>query len=128
MWPEYTSCGDTGQRAKVLLSDTECRVLGMEFDCLKCGACCAQPTGESSYVFVRDHEKPAFDEDLLEGDELRTKIDERGRTVCIALDGEIGECVSCSVYSYRPSSCRTFAAGSPGCLLARASELEKIEE
>lgn len=38
---------------------------------------------------------------------------------CIALEGEVGASVKCSVYNCRPDACRKFVVGSPLCLEAR---------
>ena len=38
---------------------------------------------------------------------------------CIALEGELGKSVSCSIYADRPSACRQFEAGSESCLHLR---------
>ena len=38
---------------------------------------------------------------------------------CIALEGELGKSVSCSIYDDRPSACRQFEAGSESCLHLR---------
>ena len=82
--------------------------------------------GEPSYVMVRPEEEPQYEPDLLLMGWLRTRVNRQGRNVCIALEGEVGSCVNCSIYSIRPGACRKFEAGSPACLLARASELERV--
>ena len=38
---------------------------------------------------------------------------------CIALEGEIGTSVKCSVYNCRPTACRKFEVGSELCKEAR---------
>ncbi len=40
---------------------------------------------------------------------------------CVALTGEVGCGVSCSIYNNRPNACRAFVAGSQLCLEARAA-------
>lgn len=50
---------------------------------------------------------------------LGTKLDGRGKRVCVALDGEFGDSCSCSVYELRPTACRKFEAGSALCIEAR---------
>jgi Fe-S-cluster containining protein len=40
---------------------------------------------------------------------------------CVALAGEVGCGVSCSIYNNRPNACRAFVAGSQLCLEARAA-------
>lgn len=39
---------------------------------------------------------------------------------CVALEGEVGTKVKCSVYNCRPQACRLFEPGSQLCLEARA--------
>jgi Fe-S-cluster containining protein len=38
---------------------------------------------------------------------------------CVALAGEVGHCVSCSIYAQRPSVCHQVQAGDDFCLRAR---------
>jgi uncharacterized protein len=38
---------------------------------------------------------------------------------CIALQGEVGKQVGCSIYEQRASTCREFAEGSEACNRAR---------
>jgi hypothetical protein len=38
---------------------------------------------------------------------------------CVALIGEVGREVSCSIYEQRSSTCREFEAGSEDCIKAR---------
>lgn len=39
---------------------------------------------------------------------------------CVALEGKVGEQVSCRIYALRSSTCREFQAGSEECNRARA--------
>jgi Fe-S-cluster containining protein len=39
---------------------------------------------------------------------------------CVALKGEVGSEVSCSIYEQRSSTCREFEAGSEACHRARS--------
>lgn len=96
----------------------------VEFDCQKCGACCA-----------------TFDVWLDEADldRIARKPHIRALTVlhkspsgwsgtfmqrdaatgqCRALAGRLGDC-TCTVYEDRPELCRAFEAGSEDCLEAR---------
>lgn len=63
---------------------------------------------------------PDGDEELHveEGMVMRTK-ELGGYPSCVALNGEIGKCVSCSIYQIRPLHCRLFVPGSNMCLNAR---------
>ncbi|MDH5484426.1 MAG: YkgJ family cysteine cluster protein [Gammaproteobacteria bacterium] len=90
--------------------------------CIICGACCVSFRvsfywGETTTVQVGGVP-----------DELTEKINNhrvamRGTNQknprCIALDGEISQLVSCSIYDNRPSPCREFVAGEPRCIEAR---------
>ena len=85
--------------------------------CLTCGACCA-------YYRVSFHWSES--ERFLGGrtpPRLTAQISphrvamlgaERMPPRCLALEGEIGKAVSCSVYALRPSPCREFAASWAG--------------
>jgi Fe-S-cluster containining protein len=39
---------------------------------------------------------------------------------CVALEGEVGGCVACTIYAARPSPCREFEAAHDACQRARA--------
>lgn len=107
-----------------------CASMRAEDVCLHCGACCA-------YFRVSFHWSEADPEQggevppalILPIDPYRVAM--RGTEArparCSALQGEIGSCVSCSVYAQRPSPCRDFsvswANGAPNerCDQARAA-------
>lgn len=38
---------------------------------------------------------------------------------CVALEGDLGEGVGCSIYALRPSGCRTVESGDEECMKAR---------
>jgi len=117
------------------------------FDCQTCGACCSffarkegiidADTGVKDDIdlsyFVDEEIKfqwPDGDVETVhhEGFVMRTKA-LNGWPACVALTGEVGVRVSCSVYDKRPSPCRTFEAGSAACLHVRkwaGIDLEKI--
>ncbi|MGO4378907.1 YkgJ family cysteine cluster protein [Pseudoduganella sp. RAF53_2] len=40
---------------------------------------------------------------------------------CVALTGEVGDCVGCEIYAQRSSTCREFNEGTPDCNRARAA-------
>lgn len=42
---------------------------------------------------------------------------------CVALSGEVGKCVSCTIYRDRPTACSKFVAGSMLCIEAREKVL-----
>jgi Fe-S-cluster containining protein len=107
-------------------------------DCRGCGACCISDDDDDVYVDLTADDvrrfSPAFrrravvDKRASTEDpwmSLRTKHDESGNCVCVALRGTIGSRVSCGIYERRPDGCRTFKPGSAACRQARRdAELE----
>jgi Fe-S-cluster containining protein len=98
---------------------------GVDFDCRRCGACCANPNenraeGVVDWVFVDAHE-PLLDDDRLArrfvvanaAGERHLRLDPGGR--CLALRGRIGGRVSCDVYAVRPDGCRRVEPGDERC-------------
>lgn len=94
-------------------------------DCLSCGACCAPSENWRTYVEVTKVEHARLPGKyalcVIDG-ELRTHR-RKGGVRCVALKGTLGESVRCDVHSLRPSACRKFRVGSPGCLQAREEVL-----
>jgi Fe-S-cluster containining protein len=101
-----------------------------EYDCQACGACCSTSPGELDYVLVRHGELDELlehvpdyyvrtDQDGIHA--LRTCPTDQGLTTCVALEGEVGEEVSCTIYENRPRACRNFQAGSMACEMARSA-------
>lgn len=92
-------------------------------DCMTCGGCCA------SFVCVDvAPDNPISDKDCWEitneGKNGEYTIDRYIKRKeedfsCTALDGTIGEEVSCRVYENRPRMCRSFEAGSDRCHAVR---------
>lgn len=101
-------------------------------DCESCGACCAEsgfvavsPTDTTPRALTRPTKGLGLSsETLCNLGERCMKRHLGGR--CVALEGVIGEKVSCSIYTKRPNVCRRFEAGSPGCLSARESMRYKL--
>lgn len=94
----------------------------MSLECVKCGACCA-----SFRVSFYWGESSAHEQGTVPA-ELTTAISPhhvcmKGTKIkpvhCIALIGEVGRDVSCSIYEQRSSTCRQFEAGSEDCAKAR---------
>lgn len=88
--------------------------------CLRCGACCATYRVSFYWAEAEQYGLP---------DSLIQKISpwhacmagtEKPEPRCHALDGAIGESVSCLVYSQRPSPCRELQPGEDKCNRARA--------
>jgi len=81
--------------------------------CLSCGACCAL------YKVVFDQIETDENEDGIVPARYTVKIDrtrcamrgtERSNKRCVALEGIVGQQVSCSIYGQRPSCCHNFIA------------------
>ena len=97
-----------------------------EPDCQECGACCANGRDDRPFYLtglsgadlerLTTNQRSQFVE---RGNLLGMQC--KGRTICKALDGEIGIGVRCLIYENRPDTCILFGKGSPPCLLARAS-------
>jgi Fe-S-cluster containining protein len=99
------------------------------YDCVRCGACCANTNdnraeGFVDYVEVFRRDGLMRRKDLLsiyttrnERGQVHMRLHDDGR--CVALDGVLGQSVHCSIYASRPSVCRKVTAGSDECLRAR---------
>jgi Fe-S-cluster containining protein len=100
------------------------------FDCLACGACCANAAAYSAdgaaapFVMVDDAASPLLRHPVLkrlvvEGDAGAPflAVTEEGR--CVALEGEVAVKVRCVIYELRPAGCREVEPGSEECLAAR---------
>ena len=88
-------------------------------DCLTCGACCvALPVVG---VYPEEQILPEYYWDItIEGEKGEIVVDRflkrNGETfACTALDGTLGEKVSCGIYEQRPRICRGFEAVSDKC-------------
>ena len=93
----------------------------MSSPCTTCGACCAGLRVQ----FHKHHVAPdgLVPADLVVPAPARDHVRLRGTAEgrCAALDGEVGRCVSCSIYALRPPPCRDFGfqgedgRDTPGC-------------
>lgn len=89
----------------------------MTSSCTCCGACCATyrvifPVAETDRV--RDAGVPAELTLNLKDGFCRMRATATKPQRCIALLGEVGKNVSCSIYAQRPSPCRAFAPDAGG--------------
>ena len=79
--------------------------------CLTCGACCSYYSAAFYWTEADDIEGGTVPVDLTEkhGHFQRVMLGtKQTQPRCIALIGEVGTCVRCSIYSQRASVCREF--------------------
>jgi hypothetical protein len=77
--------------------------------CLSCGACCVTyritlPRSELDSVPGGTVPAALTEPYTATTACMREQLDSPGR--CIALDGNVGQAVSCSIYAHRPEACR----------------------
>jgi uncharacterized protein len=96
----------------------------MSDPCQSCGACCA-----SFRVSFYWAESDAHPQGTVPA-HLTQKVNDHYVCMqgtgqfpvrCVALQGELGRSVGCSIYPLRSSTCREFEAGSESCNQARQS-------
>ncbi len=102
----------------------------MRFDCQTCGACCCN-TDENRAEKYADYVEVTARSALHRRPELLRKltvVNRRGERHlklvgaeqrCAALEGKLGEQVSCIIYDLRPWGCRKVKPGSKECLRDR---------
>jgi len=100
-----------------------------EDHCTRCGACCASFRVDFHVSELADGQTGAGVPATLcvpvTATLMRMKGTDGGPPRCIALAGEIGQAVRCTIYADRPSPCRDFAPyaalgiGEDGCDRAR---------
>ncbi|BEV07782.1 YkgJ family cysteine cluster protein [Methylophilus sp. DW102] len=95
----------------------------MSDHCQSCGACCA--SFRVSFYWAETDAHPLG---MVPAD-MTKKVNEtyvcmQGTEIkpvrCVALQGQVGQSVGCSIYALRSSTCREFEAGSVVCNEARA--------
>lgn len=91
--------------------------------CLMCGACCS--SFRVSFYWAEADDSPGGTVPT----ELTNSLPPSRRCMkgtdtyaprCIALQGTVGEGVSCSIYAHRPSPCHEVQVGDDQCQRARA--------
>jgi Fe-S-cluster containining protein len=102
----------------------------LSLDCRACGACCCnrdenRAEGFTDYVEVTSRDALWLVPDLLEqygvkNDKGQWHLNLTNAQRCVALEGRLGQSVSCAIYALRPKGCRRVEAGSAECLQARA--------
>lgn len=91
--------------------------------CLSCGACCSAFRVTFYWAESTAHPQGHVPVELtnsvgpvsrcMQGTDARAPR-------CIALAGQVGDCVSCAIYAQRPSVCREVMPGDAFCRKARA--------
>lgn len=98
--------------------------------CVSCGACCAFFRASFYWAESDDNEGGTVPVELTDRLDLHRRVmkgTNRPQPRCIALEGEIGSCVKCSIYDLRSSVCREFSysgqngIGNDRCEKARAA-------
>lgn len=123
---------------------------GLAFECTQCGNCCSGP--ETGFVWVDDSEIQALAEAMQMSDrldEFERKFTRRVGNRISLVEYSDGDCIfldpktrGCSLYSARPTQCRTWpfwnsnlelprdwahaARSCPGCNKGRLYSLEEI--
>jgi uncharacterized protein len=95
-----------------------------DFDCQTCGACCAHFRVSFYWAETDAHPFDQVPQDMTKSISPHY-VAMQGTTSkpprCVALAGEIGQSVNCTIYEKRSSTCREFAMGTDDCLKARQS-------
>lgn len=87
-----------------------------DFACLSCGACCVAFRVDFHREDLAGPDKAGVPAELtvpLTATLLRMRGTDEAPPRCVALAGEIGSAVSCSIYECRPGPCRDFAPYAP---------------
>lgn len=95
----------------------------MSEDCQTCGACCAAFRVSFYWAETDAHPLgtvPSAMTQAVNPHYVCMKGTEKQPVKCVALEGQVGHSVSCSIYSLRSSTCREFEAGTVDCDRARA--------
>ena len=87
--------------------------------CLDCGACCASFRVSFYWSEAEARGLPAALTEQVNAWFSCMGGTNQARPHCIALEGAVGEAVSCRVYDQRPSPCREVEAGDGQCTKAR---------
>ena len=87
-----------------------------DFACLSCGACCAAFRVDFHRADLATSEVAGVPEALtvpVTAMLVRMRGTDEAPPRCVALEGEVGQQVSCSIYDRRPGPCRDFAPYAP---------------
>ena len=94
------------------------------FDCQRCGACCGY--FRVSFYWGEADDAPGGTVPVALTRPVNAHLrcmagTEQRPARCVALAGEIGREVACTIYTQRSSSCRELQPGDEKCLRARAA-------
>lgn len=79
--------------------------------CQSCGACCAYYRVAFHWMQAEPGGVPlALTQDLDLQQRVMKGTDRKHRPRCVALRGEVGQSVACTIYESRPTPCRRFTA------------------
>ena len=87
-----------------------------DFACLSCGACCAAFRVDFHRADLATSETVGVPEALtvpLTATLVRMRGTDEAPPRCIALEGDVGSAVRCTLYDNRPGPCRDFAPYAP---------------
>lgn len=85
--------------------------------CTQCGACCAHY--RVSFYWAESEQIPEHMVESITSVYACMKGTNQAQPRCIALQGEIGKQVSCSIYTLRSSACKEVQVADEQCIKAR---------
>ena len=88
--------------------------------CQQCGACCAAFRVSFYWAEVQPPSVPAHFTERISPHLSCMAGTNQAAPYCVALQGEVGKAVTCSVYPQRPPPCREVQPGDDKCARARA--------
>ena len=94
----------------------------MSQHCLSCGACCANFRVSFYWGETNAHPQGTVPIELtssINSHYVCMKGTDKATPRCVALAGNVGSQVSCTIYEQRSSTCREFAEGTDACNRAR---------
>ena len=89
--------------------------------CQQCGACCAYFRVSFYWAEADERGWPAADVRKVNDVIACLAGTDQPQPRCLALQGNVGETVSCTRYAQRPSPCRELQPGDEKCNRARAA-------
>lgn len=87
--------------------------------CTSCGACCEH--FRVSFYWAEGENIPDSMQEALTPVYNCMAGTNQPKPRCVALEGKVGECVSCTIYELRTTPCREVQPGDSQCLKARAA-------